>query len=237
MDELTKEMRVRAQDTRSYLKMLKFIEEKQASLVAHNKSESLHIDTRLFQTMKANVFLHLYNLVESTVNACLRRVGEQIRDDKLSYERISNPWRDAWVKHVIKGEQPLGQKSRLECVIKLCDQVLNSTIVDFRPQNNSGNLDDKIIEDVAEEYGVNLNIRKVIRKSIKRFILDEKGFLEIVRQSRNDLAHGLISFAECGKNWATTDLEKWIDTTAHYLEDVINSFGTHIVEKGYARQP
>ena len=42
-----------------------------------------------------------------------------------------------------------------------------------------------------------------------------------VKNERNNLAHGTVSFVECGRNYSIDDLTRIKDETEHFLENIL----------------
>jgi MAE_28990/MAE_18760-like HEPN len=68
---------------------------------------------------------------------------------------------------------------------------------------------------------------------IKQPFRDDLGPLALVRKLRNDLAHGSISFAECGENMTAGELRDLADRTAAYLREVVKAFETYVDDYGF----
>src|SRR4051812_46018082 len=107
MQELRRRFRERALEVTRYVSTLTFVENHNALLVSHSGQARLHLDMTTRHVLKASVFLHLYNLVESTVTACLLRVSDEIRSQKLHYGDLSIEWRKIWLHEFGKATQPL----------------------------------------------------------------------------------------------------------------------------------
>jgi len=234
MNHLRREFNRRAKEVRSYIRMLRHVEEQQTSPIAPAPPTKLTLDSSLVQTMKASVYLLLYNLVESTINQCLQAVGDAIRDEGATYRKLNAKWRKAWVKHLGQTSASIGPEKRLDAALSLCDHLVNDLVIEFTPTANTGNLDDRRIEDVASSYGIQLSIRKTVRTAVKREVFNDEGALGLVRRKRNSLAHGLESFAECGRGSSTPDLRRFAIITILYLEDVIDSFDSFIRARLFA---
>ncbi len=86
---------------------------------------------------------------------------------------------------------------------------------------NAGNWDDTEIESTTVRLGFRLKISPTVRAGIKREIRDGKTALALVKYLRNRLAHGSISFAECGDDLTVDDLKDLSDRTTAYLEEVV----------------
>jgi hypothetical protein len=65
-------------------------------------------------------------------------------------------------------------------------------------------------------------------KGIKRHIRDDKGALALIRDLRNRLGHGSLSFSECGDGMTVPDLRDLKQRTALYLREVVAGFRAYI---------
>jgi len=95
-------------------------------------------------------------------------------------------------------------------------------------KNGGGNWDDVLIEEMTMRIGCDLIISKEVHREIKRTIRDDKSALALVKYLRNKLAHGDLSFSECGQGVTVVELRDMKSRTASYLREVIAAFQTYI---------
>ena len=81
---------------------------------------------------------------------------------------------------------------------------------------------------ITERLGCDLQISPDVLKGVKRHIRDDKGALVLIRDLRNRLGHGTLSFSECGEGFTVPDLRDLKDRTALYLREVVAAFRTYI---------
>ena len=91
-------------------------------------------------------------------------------------------------------------------------------------KSGAGNWDDKEIESIAERLGFDLHISAEVYTGVKRPIRDDKGPLTLVKDLRNQLAHGSLSFTECGDGVTVRDLADLNRQAAGYLREVVAGF-------------
>lgn len=236
MEDVRRELRGRMSDMLSYLRMLQFIEQAggTVSLQARN-TVAMPVSRSTVYVMKAGVFLHLYNLIESTVTSGLEYIAEEIKTTNILFRDLNDCWRKAWATSVMKLDEELTLNNRLTVALRLCQAVADGKVVEIKPQFKAGALDDRTIEDLVKRYGIKLEIRSQVKKAVKHEVLDDLGFLGLVRKRRNDLAHGHDSFADIGKNYSTSDLVKWSWATYQYLKEVLSSFEVYVLAKRFRR--
>lgn len=68
----------------------------------------------------------------------------------------------------------------------------------------------------------------VIFQELKRPFRDDMGPLALVKQLRNRLAHGSISFAQCAEDVTVERLVELKNKTVDYLKEVVGCFASYI---------
>jgi hypothetical protein len=72
--------------------------------------------------------------------------------------------------------------------------------------------------------GFPLRVSKDVYSSVKRPFRNEQSSLTFIKNLRNSLAHGSLSFAECGEGVTVSELRDLKERTALYLREVVASF-------------
>ena len=218
----------RRREIRRYLDMLNFIEVTGSELLSRDREEQFSIDTTTRHVLKASVFVHLYNLIESVVKACLEQVAEEIHSNGLTYRDLSEEWQRCWVQQVAKSDELLNPEKRLNALLTMCNQLLAQETVVIKPKFSGGSLDDNRIEDLLRRHGISLSIPSKLRELIKRHVVDQNGPMKVVRLRRNELAHGLASFGDCGRDVTIRDLREWSAIVFWYLRELVTQFERHL---------
>ena len=124
----------------------------------------------------------------------------------------------------------LNPPNRLNDAVAFCDLLLESVpITEWSVERGGGgNWDDWSIESITARLGCNLTIDPAVSSAAKRHIRDDKNSLGLVKYLRNRLAHGKMSFAECGDGVTVVDLRDVKERTANYLREVVSSFADYI---------
>lgn len=185
--------------------------------------------------MYAGIYLHLYNLVESTVSQLInaverhaeKNIGENINN-------LSENMRRLWIKGITASKDDVTPEERLKKAIMLCDSVRGSLPFKMKiPKGGGGSWEHENILKISDNIGVNVVISADIFKLIKRPIKDGQGPLWLVKDVRNKLAHGEISFAQCGDNHTAEYFLNISEIIIKYLIDVIASYEAYIKSHGY----
>ena len=88
----------------------------------------------------------------------------------------------------------------------------------------SGNIDGRKIRNFAATIGFSTRAHHSLDNGTK---------LHIVKTQRNKLAHGDLSFAECGRNYTITDLKSINNQVTKYLKRVLLNIEKYLTEKSY----
>jgi hypothetical protein len=237
MQDVRRQLRERMRDILAYIRMLQFIEQAGGTVSLQGRSmEALPVGQKTVHVLKAGVFLHLYNLVESTVTTGMEYIAQQITVTNLVFRDLDDCWQKAWATNFAIDED-LGPDRRLTAALRMCQAVADGMVVEIKPKIGVGNLDDRRIEDLAKRYGIPLILRPKVKKAVKHQVFNDLGFLGLVRERRNSLAHGHESFADIGKNYSTADLTRWSWATYQYLKDLLANFEGYVSAQQFRRPP
>lgn len=181
-----------------------------------NKNE-LYVTQEMQCALKAEFLILLYNIVESTICDCLNTLYDSIADENLTYSEVTQEIRNMWRLSLKRGSNPDYQKTDLE---------LEDTRIVFERLsiNISGSLDLRKIIEVFSKHGCTID------ESNREKYADS--FL-IVKNKRNNLAHGNISFSECGSFYMISDLLKFKNDIIRGLQEIVIQVREHISNRKY----
>lgn len=194
------------------------------------------ITTQQQRILYSGVFLQLYNLVESTIVRCIDEVTQSaIASATWAPGDLTSDLRREWVRVMARTHVDLSYENRLESALVLCEHLVAALpVTEFAlEKGGGGNWDDDAIEKIANRLGFQLNVNQAVYSGVKRPFRDDLGSLGLVRKLRNSLAHGSISFAECGENVTVGELRDLADRTAAYLREVVKAFEAYIKDRGF----
>ncbi|MED0686109.1 MAE_28990/MAE_18760 family HEPN-like nuclease [Anoxybacillus ayderensis] len=188
---------------------------------------SIVTNVKTFKILKSTVFLLLYNLVESTVSNSLYLIHWSISEKNIRYDQLSHCLQKSYMEYFLKNQGFKNvneiQKKKL---IDFFDQYfrLEKHIVQFSYGNFvsiSGNIDNKKVNEIGEIYGFKMD----------RGRREEE--LLFVKEMRNSLGHGNISFSECSKDIVIGELFRIKNEVVGYLECYLNTIENYINERRY----
>lgn len=172
------------------------------------------IDSELSTILKANGFLLLYNLVESTIRKSLDAILFSIHTSSVTFDSLSEELRKLWIKQE-------GKNANTKKIIEIANKILDKEILFFEKDcvDISGNIDAQKIREILRQLGGN---------EIK-----DGRYLKEIKDKRNNLAHGDFSFSEIGKDYTVKDLIKYKDETRDYLLKVLAEIELYINRKKF----
>lgn len=177
------------------------------------------------------VYLQLYNLVEATVTWCLEAVcAAAAKDGRWRPSDLSAELRREWVRTTAKTHAGLNAENQLKKAVECCDHLIQSLpIMEWKlDRRGGGSWDDHAIEEMTDRLGCKVCLSDDVRKGVTQKIRDDKTALALVKDFRNRLAHGSLSFTECGDGVTVSELRQIKNWTGDYLRAVVNSFSDYI---------
>lgn len=185
----------------------------------------------------SSVYLQLYNLVEATMSRCIEAVTAAARESgQWKPGDLVTELRCEWVRATARThEGNLTPQHRLEHALVMCGHLVASLpIAEFDiDKGGGGNWDDAAIEAISLRLGFQLTVSPPVYSAIKRRYQDDLGPLTLVKDLRNRLAHGSISFAQCAEDVTVGRLVDLKGKTVAYLREVVICFSNYIQAHEY----
>ena len=181
------------------------------------------VDSELVKTLKANSFLLLYNLIESSMTNAIEAIFDKLINENVSFNDVRVEIKRVIVQN-FKNRSPEGVYSQIT------DISLDIIKVGFnRKEIFSGNIDAKKITKTATQYGFSYDTDYEKTKHGKS--------LRDIKNIRNDLAHGYTSFSEIGKDRTIEDLIKIKNEVVEYMNQILINIQSYLNSKKYLDQP
>jgi hypothetical protein len=231
MGALSIAFKERLAEIESYLDFLQEVENTTRLGVPKFAGSGAPVTVQQTRMLYSSVYLQLYNLIEATVTKCLDGLTEtSITSGAWVPGDIIAELRREWVRVIAGSHRDLNYDNRLKQAFELCEHLIGVLPLDpFKiEKGGGGNWDDKGIEAIAARVGVKLRVSAKAKRAVKEKFRDDRGALGVVVKLRNDLAHGSLSFAECGENTTVAELRELTHRAATYMEEVVAAFEAFI---------
>ncbi|EGR3918669.1 MAE_28990/MAE_18760 family HEPN-like nuclease [Vibrio cholerae] len=183
--------------------------------------EILEYGEKTVNVLKSALFLLAYNQVESTMRGCLEQLYDDITDNNIGYDELKSEIQTTILKGLLKNYQSGGELK------KVVQNQLNlkspSASLKIKKVFN-GNIEASTIYDIRDTYSIKISPKPTDRNGVD---------ITTLKEARNDLAHGNISFSEFGGRHPFETVKETVSRSSSYLISVIEGFQTYLDSKGY----
>lgn len=205
-------------------------------------SHTYSVDVELLKILKANGFLLIYNLVESFCRNFLLEILTAIQIKKLTLKKLSEEAQKIWIAQKVKNyKDPNTSAETLEdCLHGMATDIINNTVIEFSTIIQkietderfdafglSGNINKQKIRELADNYG----FKKITVPKSEKAGED----LDEIKEFRNKLAHGRITFRDCGKDKSVTQMIDYKNNAVEYLEGVLNNVEDYLINTKFRK--
>lgn len=226
MNTVILDFNTRVKEVDDYFIFLKSLIQKEIKLaVIDSKSEYkiASLDLDLAKTLKANGFLLLYNLIESTMRNAIEAIFDEFQTKGISFDKIKPGIKITILQNLqtcFKSSSPKNIHSKIS---QISIDIITATFE--RERIFSGNVDAKLIKETAENYGFSHSTDCSKTKNGKNLL--------IVKVNRNDLAHGIKFFEEVGRDKTIEELLEIKEEVVEYLRQILKNIEDYLDNKEY----
>lgn len=182
----------------------------------------------LINILKSNVSLMMYNIIEFTVSGLIDCIYDEIRMQNLSYLDVNESIRKIWRNVILKAAKD--PKANFDTFLKkneeIIDHILSNQPLDMcaRDCMPGGNLDGISIKSTFEAHGIRI---KTDSDNYRPDILGN------IKENRNNLAHGAVSFVDAVRNDSIIDIKNNVKFIIKFLEELIDTVVEFIDDQRY----
>ena len=219
---LRDEFDTRVSEIEKYFLLLQKIEGDYKIITDFNRTEDFRIDDDLSKILKANGFLLLYNLIESTLFNSVVEIFDELKTNGITYNAISSELKKFWLKTKYRNQEEETHLNTSQKFYDYVEEIVKNLPIELIVNriDYGGSIDAKKIKDFSNDLGLSFNDNNY--KSYP----NGKAF-SIIRDYRNKLAHGSNSFASIGKDHTFKGKTKKGDNN----EDIVTEFGLEHFKK------
>ena len=173
--------------------------------------------------MRSHAVLMLCNIVESTVVECILAIYDAIKDEHIKYVELIDPLRDMWLGNKMDNND--GRKTRIAKTKRIINDLQSDISFDDKIGRFDGNVDLRLILNVCKEFKIQLGSipnKEEVAVSLKT-----------IKDARNHLAHGDITYSSYGSSILLSDIIKLKDDTLKFLNYFIQVIDSYIRNKKY----
>lgn len=195
------------------------------------KSSYILYNKDVEKIIRANSLLMLYNLVESTLVTGMEEVYSALKENNITYSQVRSEIREIWFNY--RFSNAYDRKAHYDTYKKTAEKIITSImlneplILDRKATGISGNLDATSIRDVCKKHGIQFHTPVNCHGGEK---------LTQVKDQRNQLAHGTLSFVECGRDFTVEDLHVIKEEVENFLSGFIDSIELYYDNEEYLKK-
>jgi len=216
MNTVLLDFNTRAKEVNDYFIFMESLEKqttKLAFLDTPGKYKIKSIDPELAKTLKANGFLLLYNVVESSMRNAIEAIFEEFKNKAISFDQLK-PEIKLIVLQNLKNRSP---KTLCLTINQLSTDIITATV------------DARLIKEIAEKYGFSYQTDFAKTKNGQNLV--------VIKSNRNDLAHGIKSFEEVGRDKTIEELLKIKEEALEYLRQILENIRDYLDNEEYLELP
>lgn len=191
----------------------------------------------LHKILKANMFLILYNLIEFTIKRIIEEISNEISNEKVFFNDVIPEIKKLWIEKKYKNfKLVLKQGEKIEEEILKIIENIKSDIIDLNLKNKELN---KNKTNSLYDFDGTMNLDKISKitnsfgmQSLK-IDKEKSAILFKISNHRNDLSHGIQTFADCGGEYELSKIRDFKESTINVLRKIILNVENAIKNKYY----
>ena len=174
----------------------------------------------IFGILKSSFALMLYNLIEACIKQGFNEVYDAVKNYNATHKNLTPKFVDRWIEKVIRDN-----RDKPEYYLKI---IINQLIASPTPLIELGSVSE--IKGIADGNLDRRSINKLLEThGIRPAPANQGSQLVRVKDWRNKLSHGEVSFRECMRENVVSDLEnvmldvfRFMNSTITNIEDFYN---------------
>jgi hypothetical protein len=179
--------------------------------------------------LKANALLMIYNLVESTMLNAIQEIYDKLKASGATYTTVRKEIQTIWFSYKFKQvyHQPEAHfYSYMDKALEIVNSIMAHEIIvlDKNGLSYKGNLNADEIRNVCKSHGIRFKLDPKCKGGVR---------LNDVEEKRNQLAHGMFSFAEIGGDYTVIDLIEIKEQAYAFLTGLLDGMKQYYDDEGY----
>ncbi|MCX5198009.1 MAE_28990/MAE_18760 family HEPN-like nuclease, partial [Streptomyces sp. NBC_00249] len=178
------------------------------------------------------------NLVEATVSRCVDAITQAAAlAGQWKPHQLNADLQREWVRSIARTHTDMSPENRLKHAMQLSEHIVQQLpVASFSVESGGGgNWDDEAIFAMGKRLGCVISVTDSTRRGVKASMRDDLGPLKLVKDRRNGLAHGSISFVDCADGVDVEELRRMASSVESYLREVIDCFIRYIESHNFLR--
>lgn len=191
----------------------------------HNTWEASVISREVQKTIRASTYLLIYNLLESSMCNALDSIHLTLESENIDIQVVSKKIKKVIYNNLKNG---LGDKSIDDLIHSNID--LRSVIMKHGYNKKdllSGNFDAEVLKKIEKRYGF-----QSYPLNGQQGLFSPQTIREI-KIKRNELAHGALSFEQCGQSIPINSMTSKYNEAKNMMLSIFNGLNNFLNQKAY----
>jgi hypothetical protein len=231
MQSVLNDFEDRVEELGSFFKLLRRLDGTDELVSRHGKKtvrSPIRVEWRA--TLKATAYLLIYNMVESSIRDAVTYLYSRVNLRELSANRLRDEIVEIWVEQEFRCKDAFSASPRVyfDLSRKLVNHAASRAVIEIKSDDLplAGNLDGQNIIRLCQKHGMTFKMPKAAKGGTE---------LANVKANRNALAHGSLSFEECGRTVTVAELERVRRETVAFVRAVLRSFRHYSSRRSYLK--
>lgn len=173
---------------------------------------------RRLMTLRGGTFLLLYNLVEASLRGAVQTIHDEITSTSTPFDKLSDGLRREVVRLFKSTADPQAYAQK-DVPAEFVSLALSYTV------KMSGSVDAKSIRAFGKIYGFSCQTDHAKTSG--------GADLLTIKTNRNDLAHGLKTFEEVGRNYSAKELVEITRRSTQFMLEILTNIDTFLNDSAY----
>ncbi|WP_050535608.1 MAE_28990/MAE_18760 family HEPN-like nuclease [Yersinia mollaretii] len=211
----------RENDMFNIISLINSLEEERLRLQSEESNQDHDLIEKRINILKSALHLMSYNLVESVARGCIEGIYDHISDNNVNYSSLKEKIQINILDRCIKDNEN-GKAFFSKVGGEISDKIIQASL-NLRKEFN-GNVSKEVINKISKAYDITLTNSPECRNGID---------LDTLKDIRNELAHGVTSFSNKGRNDSIEEVIRRINHINQYLLLIITCTEEYITRNGY----
>jgi hypothetical protein len=173
--------------------------------------------------LRAGSFLILYNLIESTARSAVQEVHDHMQLSKVPFFDLKRSIRREVIKGFKKRGDPDAHQDMVDVPLELVAAALDVE------EHFSGNVDARRLREIAAIYGFSTDSN--------RSLTHDGAELLTIKNIRNDLAHGVKTYEEVGRDYPIKRLLEISIRATAYMAAILDNVSAYLDAEEFREVP
>ncbi|ELH8607295.1 hypothetical protein Q8V93_000964 [Enterobacter asburiae] len=219
--DLRDEYEERARDIVELLSLASTLEAQAQQLDQETHQDEITSNILKINILKSSVHMMLYNQVENTARGCIESIYDHLQDNDVNYASLREKLQ-VNILHRIISDNETGKSLYQKIGSDISKKIISASL-NIRKEFN-GNVCKPVLHKITQAYGITIANSPECRNGTD---------LDLLKDIRNDLAHGSTSFSKKGQIDPLEEVKARADRIDLYLRLLINSTEDYIASSGY----